>query len=78
VAQAYVAPLAQRFGLLLLLAVPIIFICLAAVSYIAGGLGLGSTVRPIVNTVILLFGIGALVAIIVGLGTLFLIFRNKK
>jgi hypothetical protein len=67
VAQAYFNPIVQRFGWVLLLAIPAVLVCLVAFSFIAGGLGLGDAVRPVVNAMALGLGALALVVLVVSI-----------
>jgi hypothetical protein len=55
---------------LLLLAVPIALTGLIVFSFIAGGLGYGDAVRPIVNDLMLGIGALALVALVLGIAVL--------
>ncbi|MDF2461192.1 MAG: hypothetical protein K0S68_595 [Candidatus Saccharibacteria bacterium] len=75
VARAYIDPIAQRFGLVVLLAIPTALVCLVTFSFIAGGLGLGDTVRPVVNALTLGVGVLALVVLVV---TIVILTYHKK
>jgi hypothetical protein len=75
VAQAYLKPYAQRFGWVVLLAIPAALVCIIAFSFIAGGLGLGDAVRPVVN--VLIFGLGALALAVLAVCTLIVMYRRK-
>jgi hypothetical protein len=73
--QAYVTPVAQRFGWVLLLILPIALVCVVIFSFIAGGLGFGDAVRSWVDGIIL--GIGALGVLVVVPGILILTYHKK-
>ena len=75
VVQVYVKPVAQRFGWMLLLAVPVVLILAIALSFFAGHLGYGNAVRTIVDKVLL--GIGAVAFVVVALGVLILTYHKK-
>jgi len=53
-----------------MLAIPAAVVCLLAFSFIAGGLGFGNVVRPILNIIFL--GLAGLGLVIVALGILYL------
>jgi hypothetical protein len=75
-ARAYVEPAVQRFGLLLLLLIPIAIVSIAAFSWIAEGLGLGDQVAPLINKVVL--GIGAFGLLVLVPGILILTYKRKS
>jgi hypothetical protein len=75
VARTYMEPAARRFGWLLFLSIPIALVILLAVAWIAGGLGFGAVVLPIVNKIIL--GIGIAGALVIVSCALILTYKDK-
>jgi hypothetical protein len=75
VARAYIDPVAQQFSWMMLLLLPTMLVGIVAFSFIAGGLGFGEAVRPVVDK--LVFGLGALAAVIIGVGVFFVAYKVK-